>query len=186
MRLWPIVLLTFLLAGCTLPEEEEVEPLLGVCPQWLDSEWTGTAGAALNASRPGHTMVLVPLHNGTPVLSQDGQPLDRYTLRFTNLRISGGTVEVRAFLDSTEAQRGILDHRDDDGTMSKPFLTFGPATNVTGVEFEVFLSSIEHGSTPQSDALRLTATFKPFVQEDGHASFGVLAKAGYRVCGAIV
>lgn len=164
------------LSGCVLPEDEVTEdPLLGVCPAWEDGAPLHIeASAADNLTRT----IVAPMANGTLVAHLQGYPLDRYRIVFTAIETGDGGVRLRAFHDDTGQQRGIYDFRDD-ATNVAPFLTVRP-DGFTDTEFDILLTSPEHGAEPMPGALRLEWT------SEG-APFEIEADVipGYRVCGAI-
>ncbi len=174
------------LAGCTVPEETQPDPLLRACPQWIEGDWRHQAPFSFDAATPGAVDVVAPSENGTLLLEQGGFPLDRYRLRFQDVQITGGDLEVRVFANGTDQQRGIQDYRDPERPMSVPVLSLGPGTDVDDREFDVFLAPLAHDGGTSPDALRINWRFSSWNGTAGSASGTLTVTAAYRVCGAIL
>jgi hypothetical protein len=176
--------LSLLLAGCALPEEEPGEPLLGVCPQWVEGPWQAAASAALPADGGNVTEVFTPAANGSTVLQWNGFPLDRYRLVLAGVQVSNATLEVRAFAHDSGQQRAFLDFRDPERPMSVPVLSIGPDSDVVDQEFDIYLTAVAHGTPADPQVLRLEWTLSPRPSGDPRASVLYNVTAAYRVCGA--
>lgn len=169
-----LLLLLPALAGCVTPDDGgDTDPLLGVCPQWVEGDWTEDVRADLSGDASDSQTL-------APPLEQDGRPVDLYRFTFHNASIDGGPLELRAYADDADRRLGILDYREPDGPRLLPVLTLGPDSDVVDQEFQVILASLEHGSMPAADALRLDWTL-----EGGSASLELHVTAHYRVCGAV-
>ncbi len=172
------------LAGCTAPDEEPQDPLFGVCPQWIGPDERthvhftespfGDFGTPVTQAVDGAgnaTYTPQSARDGV-VFARDDWPLDRYTVRFSNVSLDA-PVEVRAFADGADRRIAFTDYRDPDAPSSLLFLTLEDGAEV---ELDVFLSPVAHGSDAAPDGLRLEWS-------DGSGTMDVTVAPWFKVCG---
>lgn len=173
-----------MLAGCAVPDEEPAQPLLGVCPQWEAADWQERTALGFNASAPGVNVVHAPVVNGTPLSHPSGFPIDRYRVTLETIDVVEGTLELRAFADGADRQRGIQDYRDPQRPLSVPVLALGPDAR-GDQEFDIFLSPVAHGSPAAPDDLRLAWSLESW-DGGGNATVTYTVQVAYRICGAVL
>lgn len=166
---WTAVLAVALLAGCATPTDKPAaDPLLGLCPQWVQGGGSESLGvhAADNATE---TRSL----NATAATYQ-GRPLDLYRLRVDQLTV-GGRLELRAFAADGK-QLAIRDYRQAAPQLV-PVVVFTDGSAV-GHEFDVMLSPVSQNGTasPAPVELRFTAG-------GGAGEATLTVTYHYKVCG---
>lgn len=159
------------LAGCTTPGEEEVDPLFGLCPQWAQGGGKHTFGLSL-AGNGSERRELGPANE-----TFTGKPLDLYRVHLDKLVVDGRT-ELRASSADGKALP-IRDYRQPS-TQLIPFVVF-TNSSAAGYDFDVFLSSVAHGSTPAEAPVTLE-----WRQVRGEAQVDASVTFHYKVCGAEV
>jgi hypothetical protein len=172
----PLVLLAVaalaaFLSGCTVPEEDpEADPLFGLCPQWAQ----GPGSQPLGLQLAGNGSQASPL--GPANATHDGKPLDLYRLHVDEMSVQGRT-ELRA-LAADGTRLNIRDYRLAPSQQLVPVVAFTDGS-AAGQDFDVFLSSVAHGSTPAPAPVTLQWT-----QVGGNTSAAATVSYHYKVCGA--
>jgi hypothetical protein len=161
------------LSGCTVPEEDpEADPLFGLCPQWAQ----GAGSFPLQLELAGNGSEASEL--GPANATHDGKPLDLYRLHVDQLTVQGRT-ELRAqAADGTRLN--IRDYRLPASQQLVPVVVFTDGS-AAGQDFDVFLSSVAHGSTPAPAPVTLQWT-----QVGGNSTASATVTYHYKVCGAEV
>lgn len=165
MRSLLALLLVLSLSGCVSDEEAPEDPLVGVCPQWIQGPAVEGAATVENGSA---TVDLAPTRNGTLVAQHDGFPLDLYVLTVETT----APVRVRA---ETDGGRDLLVR---DASAPEPDSRLGIDVEERG-EVALYLTAVAHGTEPDPSGVRLT------LESDGAAEVTVAGAAWYRVCGAV-
>lgn len=167
MRRLAALLLVPLLAGCAAPEEEEPDPLFGLCPQWAQGPGGYTSGIHATASRSEEREL------GPANATHLGKPLDLYRIRLDRLDVDG-RLEMRAVAGDGR-QLAIRDYRQEAPQLV-PVVVFTDGA-AEGKEFDVFLAPVVHGgeAAPAPVTLRWSST------GDATADFSVTFH--YKVCG---
>lgn len=163
------VTLALLLAGCAAPgDEEEPDPLLGLCPQWTQ----GNGGATGGFSQTGDGSQRKEL--GPADERYLDLPLDLFRIQVVRLELDG-VLELRA--ESAEGKRlSLRDYRLGE-TQMVPVANIDPGA--VGREFDVFLSPVLH----DAPSARLPATLNWTL--DGASAFVEYnVTYHYKVCGA--
>ncbi|HUR62403.1 MAG TPA: hypothetical protein VM286_08595 [Candidatus Thermoplasmatota archaeon] len=168
MRWMAVAVLALTLAGCAAPEA--ATPLLGFCPQWVQSpgehrhSYDGTAG--LQVLEPGNLTYL-------------GRPFDMFRLRIDALSVPNGTLELRAYASDNGTrgtQRNWRDFRPV-APQSVPVVVLDGAA--VGKEFEATLTSIAQQDPARPGPLQLAWTPSPGTTV--HVEYTVTEH--YKVCG---
>lgn len=170
MRAWLAALVFLMLAGCTQPgDAPETDPLFGLCPQWSQGPGGQTTALRLDGEAPIQRRELGPAE-----ATWDGDAFDMYRVRLDHLNLSG-RVELRAY-DANDRQLGLRDFRGDTPRI-EPMIVV--AANDQGQEFEIYLSSVKHGSMPAPAPASLGWTL-----EGDSAEVAYSVTFHYKVCGA--
>ncbi len=173
-----------LFAGCAAPVDEEDDPLVGLCPAWLQGPGEAAAGAHLGPARNVSVEIAPPPgpDSSDPQVAAgyivDGRSLDLVRVRIAGLAATDGLVELRAH--SGDRQLVIRDYREETAQL-KPSVVLGPPD--AGQEFDVLLSPITHGSAPQPGSVRLEWSFSGVSLDSATADVTATATFHYRVCG---
>ncbi len=167
MRWLPVALLVLSLSGCVAPEEAAEDPLVAVCPQWVEGPDAATGNAT--AVPGGVALVLEPTRDGDLAALHDGFPLDLYVLEVR----SEGPVVARAA--TTDGRNLLLRDAAAAEPDSRPSLAADGEAS-----WAVYLTAVTHGTPadPSGVVLNLTA--------DAPTEVAVTATPWYRVCGAVV
>jgi hypothetical protein len=161
------------LSGCTVPEQDpEADPLFGLCPQWAQ----GPGSHALQLQLAGNGSDSSELGPANDTF--DGKPLDLYRLHIDQLAVEGRT-ELRA-LAADGTRLNIRDYRLSASQQLVPVVAFTDGS-AAGQDFDVFLSSVAHGSTPSPGPVTLQWT-----QVAGNTTAAATVTYHYKVCGAEV
>ena len=172
MRWLVAAALAVLLAGCTAPTDEpEDDPLFGLCPQW--SQGPGSQALSVRLTGNGSEESRLGEANATAA----GKPLDMYRVRLDALAVDGRTELRAAAADGTRLN--IRDYRQTSGQLV-PVVVFTDGSAV-GHEFDVFLSSVAHGSPAAPAPVTLLWT-----QASGETTVDATITYHYKVCGAEV
>lgn len=164
-----------LVSGCTQPADEpEEDPLFGLCPQWVQGPGGQTTGLLLTANQSQQRRELGPAEP-----TYDGHAFDLYRLRMERLNVSA-RLELRAY-DATDKQLGIRDYRGDVPRI-EPMVVLD--NRDVGQEFDVYLSSVRHGSVPAPAPAQVGFTFKGVDGQAADVDYSVTFH--YKVCGADV
>lgn len=172
----PLVLLAVaavavVLSGCTVPDEDpEADPLFGLCPQWAQ----GPGSQPLQLQLAGNGSDSSELGPADPM--NGGKPLDLYRLHIDELTVEGRT-ELRA-LAADGTRLNIRDYRLSASQQLVPVVAFTDGS-AAGQDFDVFLSSVAHGSTPAPAPVTLQWT-----QVGGNTTASATVTYHYKVCGA--
>jgi hypothetical protein len=166
-RLAAALLPALLLAGCAAPDEEQPDPLFGLCPQWAQGPGGYTAGVNPAANRSEEREL------GPANATHLGKPLDLYRIRLDRLEVDG-RLEMRA-LAADGRQLAIRDYRQQAPQLV-PVVAFLDGSAV-GKEFDVFLAPVLHGADPAPApvTLRWNST--------GAATVDLSVTFHYKVCG---
>lgn len=165
------VALAAILPGCTVPDEDpEADPLFGLCPQWVQ----GTGSQPLQLQLAGNASESSEL--GPADATHEGKPLDLFRLHVDQLTVEGRT-ELRA-LAADGTRLNIRDYRLAPSQQLVPVVAFTDGS-AAGQDFDVFLSSVAHGSTPAPAPVTLQWT-----QVGGNTTAAATVTYHYKVCGA--
>lgn len=172
-----LALLATGLAGCADEPEDEEDPLLGLCPQWMQGPGSHPIIMDLNTSRNVREMLVFPDNDGQVLGEHQGRSLDLYRLSLAEVEVSGGTLELRAYANATGEQKAIRDYRLTRAQLQPSVRLDGEDA---GREFDVALTPITQETAPAPDALRISWR----LVGDGQASIRGTVTFHYRVCGA--
>ena len=170
MRWLAAAALAALLSGCVVPTDDSpADPLFGLCPQWEKGPGAYTLGLQLQGNESQEREL------GPAETLLNGKPLDLYRVHLDRLEVEGRT-ELRA----TAADGSRLNLRDYRQTPSQlvPLVVFTDGS-AAGHDFDIYLSSVAHGSTGSPAPIRLLWT-----QVGGETTVDVTATYHYKVCGA--
>jgi hypothetical protein len=152
-----LLIAVILMAGCTAADEAEPD-LFGSCPQWI----AGASDFQATVNVTGLTRVAVNFTDAeSDGLHYDGHPLD---LLIVATEASG---DVKMTAVGARGERLLI--KTEEGE-SLPSASLGGQQ-----EFRLFMSSVEHGSTPATGSVTLE------FQGAGDVTLSVLPF--YRVCG---
>lgn len=170
--------LLLLLAGCAAPDEDEEDPLFGICPQWLHGPGGQTTGFRLAANGTGNATDNATVQEtelGPAAEEHQGHPLDLYRITLTKLEVDG-RLQLRAF-DGDGKQLLVRDYRKET-PQQVPVVVFTDGDAVDH-EFEVFLGDVtgDDAGSPSPVTLRWTL-------DGAAAEVGFDATFHYKVCGA--
>ena len=165
MRSLVALLLVLSLSGCVAEEEAPEDPLIRVCPQWIQGPAVEGSASVQNGTA---TLELAPTRNGTLVGEHQGFPLDLYVLTVDTT----APVRVRA---ATGDGRDLLVR---DASAPEPDSRLSIEVEERG-EVALYLTAVAHGTDPDPSAVRLT------LESAGSADVTVTGAAWYRVCGAV-
>lgn len=171
---WAVWALAALLAaGCTAPTESDPNPLLGLCPEWVQGPGEDPRTLEVGPDAREQSVDLAPPGNAT---EHRGRPLDLYRIRIDKLEVAGGKLQLRAFAEGRQ-----LNWRDYRAALpqSVPVLTLENAT-LAEHEFDVHLSAIGQRDPAVPGPLTLQARF----EGEGTARIEYTVTFHYRVCGA--
>lgn len=164
----PVLMLALALSGCVSDEEEPEDPLIAVCPQWVEGPYALEASAAVGDATE---VTLAPERNGTLAAEFDGFPLDLYVLTVE----ASAPVTVQA---ATGDGRNLL-LRDTSAPEpdSRPRLTVEGTAQVA-----LYLTAVAHGT--EADPSEAVLTLAP-AEGTETAQVSITGTAWYRVCGAV-
>ena len=181
MRVLAAAALVALLAGCFQPAEEETDPLLGWCPQWMQGDGQDAVEGALDASTATATALLVPTTdesgNATPLLNLDGHAFDLLRIRLGEVHVDNGTLRLQVEDIDGNRTTVLRDHRLPVDRQVQPYAEF--PEDAGDVLLEAVLNPIDAQTDLHSGPLRLQWSFTG----GGNASWAGEATYHYRVCG---
>lgn len=170
MRALPLVLAVLLLAGCAAPgqENEEDDPLFGLCPQWVEGAGATTGTVELGEAKEAKREL------GPANATYLERPLDLFRIKVTAVDVDG-RLQLRA--TAADGQRlSLRDYRIGEPQMV-------PVANIDASamdqEFDVFLSPVTHDA-PTAD---LPASLE-WRLDGAHARVDYEVTYHYKVCGA--
>jgi hypothetical protein len=182
LRVAAMALLALALPGCFVPEEPAGPRLIGACPQWQDGPSLPNQSVELEAT-PG-----APDKEASPQpanLTLNGRPLNRYRVVVDRIEVTGGVLELRAFVTEGRTQRNWFDYRaPGQHFASVAVLNFRPGDDVVGQEFDTLLTPVTQSDPGQGAPIELEWTLNATASETARARVGFTVVPGYRVCGA--
>lgn len=166
-----------LLPGCVQPPEEEDDPLVGLCPAWLQGPGEARVAAGLGAARESNATAEPP-GAAAANWSHQGRILDLYQVTLDRVAAEGGAVEMRAYSEGRQLR--LRDFREAEAQL-KPVVVLGPGDE--GREFDVLLSPLTEEAPPQPGPLELRWGFAAGSLVSATASVEATVTFHYRVCG---
>ena len=170
------------LSGCFVPDEPEGPRLIGACPQWQDGPSLPNQVVEMEAM-PG-----APDKETSPQLANvtfNGRPLNRYRVVVNRMEVSGGVLELRAFVSEGRTQRNWYDYRaPGQHFASVPVLNFRAGDDVAGQEFDTLLTPVTQSDPGQGSPMELEWTLNATASGPARARVEFTVVPGYRVCGA--
>jgi hypothetical protein len=174
-----LLLLAGTLAGCLDETAAPPQPLLGLCPQWVQGPGFVPVDLALAAGEMRVVRVVPPgadpVNRTGPGWVFHGRSLDLVRLQFSYA--PAASLSLRATRGSDASLLGILDYRD--GRHIVPSIAFA-ASPAADEPFDVILTAISQNEPPAPGPVELRFTAQSDTHLVGNVTFH------YRVCGADV